>query len=865
MNTTTHTNNMDVVSALLTTTCDEEVLKLLETGQELNSSAFGGFTYAHLADYSPASLVCNWLGDSSSRTAALPAEFATISRLTPLHVQSLRGNKQMVELLIGKNRDNLFALSDAGDRPIDMTTYPEIITLLREAMGEASEQELDASRNAKPHVNRFRSVASPLLRVESAEKVAELVQAGFDVNCRDERGLTPLHLARNAEIAKALLDAGADLNLRSKSGLTPLLYTDNADVEAVLLAAGARVDGSNEDGTPDVFAAARRGKLQLFKEHGADLSVTLSNGVNGLFHVRRARDLKLFLDAGLDPNKSYMRGFNAWHMSTSAEVQHGMLDAGLDLTRKNIYGFNPLAFAADETVVRRLLQQGIDVHAVDFRGRTPLFFPMSASAYDALIKAGCDVNHHCFRGNTPLFAVSGKPHLIETLLMAGADVHARNNLGQTALHRACTPKTIRLLIEAGADVNARANDGSTPLHYSKSPESVEALLRAGANPNARNAIGITPLHLATNLEVVELLLAHGAEVDAVADNGRTPLHYVISVPVAEILLEHGASPSIKDKDGHLPFTRAVSGELNRLLDNAYFQEIEKNTPPRQSPQVESLWEVLQLNSLEEMRDALEALTHQAGAGCADAAQDSVISPAATRETLEIRSSIRARLFRKYNLRHHEELQTWDWCDIMTHAVKSLSEREFDVMADLADEYAGNEYWTVQGANLCRKVYERYSADMFIRVAKMADRRFPLTDADSNIIASLMSCFDGDSLIRRMVEEVGISVNAELPESELEPGGSLLCCAAKYGQEDLCAYLLDKGADPNHALNQQTCPLAEAVVYGHHAVTRILLEHGASQQNLYYQGEPFAPLAYARQHNDLAMMDILADISGLMVR
>lgn len=856
MNTNIHTTPMDMVSALLTTTCDEEVLKLLETGLELNCSAFGGFTYAHLADYSPASLICTWLGDSTSRTAALPAEYASISRLTPLHVQALRGNKAMVELLIRKNHDNLFALSDAGDRPIDMTTYPEIITLLREAMGEASVEELDTSRNATPHINRTRSVASPLLRVESAEKVAELVQAGFEVNCRDERGLTPLHLARNAEIARALLDAGADFNLRCKAGLTPLLYTDHADVEAVLLAAGARVDGCNEDGTPDVFAAAGRGKLQLFKEHGADLAVTLTNGVNGLFHVRRVGDLKLFLEAGLDPNKSYMKGLNAWHMSTSAEVQHGMLDAGLDLTGKNIYGFNALAFAADETVVRRLLQQGIDVHAVDFRGRTPLFFSLSASAYDALIKAGCDVNHRCFRGNTPLFAVSGKPHLIEALLMAGADVHARNNLGQTPLHRACTPKTIRLLIEAGADVNARANDGSTPLHLSRIPECAEALLQAGANPNARNAIGITPLHLATNPEVVELLLAHGAEVNAVADNGRTPLHYAISVPVAELLLEHGASPFVKDKDGHLPCTRAVSVPLSSLLENAIYEEIDKNAPPRQSPRIERLWEVLQHTSLEDMRSALDSLIHQAEAGCADVAPVAESASSTKRETQEIRSSIRARLFKKYQLSRHEELETWDWCDIMDDAVKSLSEREFAVMVELADEYAGNEYWTVQGARLCLNVREKYSADMFIRVAKIADRRFPLADPDNKFMAYLLHGYE-PALIRRLVEEVGLPVNAEFSGFEVVPDGTLLCYAAREGLEDLCVFLLEKGADPALAVREQSCPLVEAVVNAHHAIARLLLEHGAPQQNLYYMGRPFIPLAHAREHHDLAMMDILA--------
>ena len=80
---------------------------------------------------------------------------------------------------------------------------------------------------------------------------------------------------------------------------------------------------------------------------------------------------------------------------------------------------------------------------------------------------------------------------IRELISVGADVNARNTLGNTPLMFAAgnssTPEIVELLLEKGADVNARSTDGWTPL------------MRAARNTNGKSA------------EIQQLLIDAGAK------------------------------------------------------------------------------------------------------------------------------------------------------------------------------------------------------------------------------------------------------------------------------------------------------------------------------------------------------------------
>jgi len=95
--------------------------------------------------------------------------------------------------------------------------------------------------------------------------------------------------------------------------------------------------------------------------------------------------------------------------------------------------------------------------------------------------------------------------IAKMLMEYGADAHAVDNDGWTALHLACCGKKLevtKLLIENGANVNANTKDGRTPLHLACENgrwKMVQFLLRRGANVNAKTANGDSPLLVASKL------------------------------------------------------------------------------------------------------------------------------------------------------------------------------------------------------------------------------------------------------------------------------------------------------------------------------------------------------------------------------
>jgi ankyrin repeat protein len=81
-----------------------------------------------------------------------------------------------------------------------------------------------------------------------------LLEAGADINAKDDLGWTPLvwALRRTPEVITILLNAGADINSQDKLGQTPLINaartSQNPEVVTILLRAGADAKAKDNAG-----------------------------------------------------------------------------------------------------------------------------------------------------------------------------------------------------------------------------------------------------------------------------------------------------------------------------------------------------------------------------------------------------------------------------------------------------------------------------------------------------------------------------------------------------------------------------------------------------------------------------------------
>jgi ankyrin repeat protein len=183
-----------------------------------------------------------------------------------------------------------------------------------------------------------------------------------------------------------------------------------------------------------------------------------------------------------------------------------------------------------------------------------------------LIQEGYQVDERDPQNRTPLYLASrnGQREICSLLLKYGANVGAKIDNGETALHGAAFSgheAVVRLLLEDyKADVEAKTNDGTTVLHWAASGGN-EAVIRLlledhKANVEARTNNGATVLHWVVqggNEAVVRLLVEdYKADVEVKANDGMTVLHWAAfggNEAAVRLLVEYKADVEAKDNDG----------------------------------------------------------------------------------------------------------------------------------------------------------------------------------------------------------------------------------------------------------------------------------------------------------------------------
>ena len=348
------------------------------------------------------------------------------------------------------------------------------------------------------------------VRLGNAEWVTCLATTGADVNARDERGDTPLHIAvekEDAELTQILIAAGADVSMLSYGESSVPIGLET--LSQIFASTGSEVNVQDAE----IIAKAERSvePLEVAVEYGA---------------IEIVQMLVVASLATPEPASISTPEAMSEQTATSTPTPRTINPA---LSKAGFMGNTLLHDAIEEgdaDLVRALVEAGADINKEGFMSATPLHDAIekgNAEIVQILVDAGADINKGGHMGTTPLgLAIEkGDDEIVKILLGAAGNVtpepavSEQDASGRTPLHIAVEDgdtELVQTLIASGANVNATDPSEQTPLHIAVQngdAELVRILAEAGADVRAKDASDKTPLSIATengDLEIVEIIV-----------------------------------------------------------------------------------------------------------------------------------------------------------------------------------------------------------------------------------------------------------------------------------------------------------------------------------------------------------------------
>ena len=383
--------------------------------------------------------------------------------------------------------DRQEALDNAFELPWPNRSAPQ---QARQPQGEAPAS--DAQPFMLPEINPSAEKLPQTAKLSEQQRSEAITDPGFSNDLLLQRAV----IRGDAAALSNLLKRGANPNAvplaNAPDQRTPLVIacaSGSLAIIKLLIAGGADVNGKNGDISPLLSAtrdtwSGRFDVVMTLLTNGADVAALDNRGTSALHGAARSTDvalLQLLLESGANINQIDVESYSA----LTRAVQSGQTDNVLALLKAGaIYdGAGMVSVARALSLCREPDKQLIE--CVVARIKT-----------DAADAVGNTALHFCGLEDAAEFA--------EAMVLAGANVNAKNTLQQTPImlaahaaslrtvHRLCLGKINPALVDA---------DGNSALHHAVRAdlpklEIIEILLQLGCKPQLSNISGVTAAELA---------------------------------------------------------------------------------------------------------------------------------------------------------------------------------------------------------------------------------------------------------------------------------------------------------------------------------------------------------------------------------
>ena len=433
------------------------------------------------------------------------------------------------------------------------------------------------------------------IKTKDKNLVAKLLEQKSDLNNLDlYDGTTPLIYAcyyADPKIVKMLINAGADVNLKDEENYTPLKricdrFEENPEIVASivknLLDAGASVKFGRSSWDNALHYAVMYGyteAVRLLLEAGANPNIKGLYGRTALHYAAMGNNpaiVELLLKHGAKPNilnegrETPLRELISGKKSNIRSAKLLIVKSKLDFEDDYYGSYLHLAAAYGKIkIMEHLLKAGMNINLKNFEKLTALDVAIAekkTKVVKFLLKKGAKIYKNGYTNIFEAFVKSKDIEFLQWLL----DNHYDENLVTDASFEACyygNLNVLKLFLENGLNVNIREKySGETLLmraSYKGHTDIVKYLIDKGADINLNSSEKNTALMFAASeghLEIVKILIEKGVEINAVNNYGWNALMQAVfgkHYNLVKYLLEKGSNTDVVDEQwGYTPLELA---------------------------------------------------------------------------------------------------------------------------------------------------------------------------------------------------------------------------------------------------------------------------------------------------------------------